>query len=252
LCHSSCSENGSIFEAGAGHFSKLRWERSHGWHCRPEDLTPDVVIDNFAKITDWAKVEYPDGPADPMQMLSTAKSAPRQTTGGNRSKPVDFTGRVALITGAGSGLGRAYALELSRLGASVAVLDLNGAQEVVDEIKAKGGKALAIQKSVTDDAEAIIEDCIRHFGGLHILISNAGILRDKSFQNMSDDLWHSVMDVHLRATFKLTKAAWPHFLKNKYGRVISTTSVSGIYGNFGQSNYSAAVSLIIEGGWNNG
>jgi multifunctional beta-oxidation protein len=246
LCHSSCSENGSIFEAGAGHFSKIRWERSQGWQCRPEDLTPDLVIQNFAKITDWTDAEHPDGPRDGMKLLSSAKSIKRTSARQASQKPVDFKGRVALVTGAGNGLGRAYALQLSQLGAKVAVLDLQGARKVADEIKAKGGEALALEKSVTEDADTIIAECIQHFGRLDILLNNAGILRDKSFQNMTDELWYAVMDVHLRATFKLTKAAWPHMLKQKYGRIIGTTSTSGIYGNFGQSNYAAAVSILLR------
>ena len=163
-------------------------------------------------------------------------------------------GKVALVTGAGGGLGRAHAMLLAREGASVVVNDLGGArdgtgssntmaQKVVEEIKAEGGQAIANYGSVTnrDDAIAMVEDTVSAFGKIDILIANAGILRDKSFKNMDDEMWDVVMDVHLRGTYLSTKAAYDKMLEQgNGGRIIMTSSTSGLLGNFGQTNYGAA------------
>ena len=139
-------------------------------------------------------------------------------------------------------LGRGYSLLLAKLGASVVVNDLMNPDSVVQEIQKAGGKAVGDKHSV-EDGDAVIKTAIEHFGGVHILINNAGILRDKSFQNMDDKLWNDILNVHLRGTYKCSKAAYPYMVKQKYGRIVNTTSTSGIYGNFGQANYAAAVSL---------
>ncbi len=163
-------------------------------------------------------------------------------------------GKVALVTGAGGGLGRAHAMLLAREGASVVVNDLGGArdgtgssntmaQKVVEEIKAEDGLAIANYGSVTnrDDAIAMVEDTVSAFGKIDILIANAGILRDKSFKNMDDEMWDVVMDVHLRGTYLSTKAAYDKMLEQgSGGRIIMTSSTSGLLGNFGQTNYGAA------------
>ena len=163
-------------------------------------------------------------------------------------------GKVALVTGAGGGLGRAHAMLLAREGASVVVNELGGArdgtgssntmaQKVVEEIKAEGGQAIANYGSVTnrDDAIAMVEDTVSAFGKIDILIANAGILRDKSFKNMDDEMWDVVMDVHLRGTYLSTKAAYDKMLEQgNGGRIIMTSSTSGLLGNFGQTNYGAA------------
>ena len=163
-------------------------------------------------------------------------------------------GKVALVTGAGGGLGRAHAMLLAREGASVVVNDLGGArdgtgssntmaQKVVEEIQAEGGQAIANYGSVTnrDDAIAMVEDTVSAFGKIDILIANAGILRDKSFKNMDDEMWDVVMDVHLRGTYLSTKAAYDKMLEQgNGGRIIMTSSTSGLLGNFGQTNYGAA------------
>ena len=163
-------------------------------------------------------------------------------------------GKVALVTGAGGGLGRAHAMLLAREGASVVVNDLGGArdgtgssntmaQKVVEEIKAEDGQAIANYGSVTnrDDAIAMVEDTVSTFGKIDILIANAGILRDKSFKNMDDEMWDVVMDVHLRGTYLSTKAAYNKMLEQgNGGRIIMTSSTSGLLGNFGQTNYGAA------------
>ena len=163
-------------------------------------------------------------------------------------------GKVALVTGAGGGLGRAHAMLLAHEGASVVVNDLGGArdgtgssntmaQKVVEEIKAEGGQAIANYGSVTnrDQAIAMVEDSVSAFGKIDILIANAGILRDKSFKNMDDEMWDVVMDVHLRGTYLSTKAAYDKMLEQgNGGRIIMTSSTSGLLGNFGQTNYGAA------------
>lgn len=139
-------------------------------------------------------------------------------------------------------IGRAYALAFAKHGASIVVNDLVDTDTVVGEIKKMGGKAVGVKASV-EDGDAVVKGAIDAFGRIDILINNAGILRDKAFNNMDDSLWNPVMNIHLRGTYKVTKAAWPYMLKQKYGRIVNTTSTSGIYGNFGQANYAAAVSL---------
>ena len=140
-----------------------------------------------------------------------------------------------------SRLGRGYCLLFAKLGASVVVNDLMNPDAVVQEIQKAGGKAVGDKHSV-EDGDAVIKTAIDNFGAVHILINNAGILRDKSFQNMDDKLWNDIMNVHLRGTYKCSKASYPYMVKQKYGRIVNTTSTSGIYGNFGQANYAAAVS----------
>lgn len=180
-----------------------------------------------------------------------------------------FDGQVALVTGAGGGLGRAYALELARRGATVIVNDLGGARDgsggslsaaetVVAEIEAAGGQALADGTSVTDNAavEAMIDSALTRFGKIDIVINNAGILRDRSFAKMSGAEWNSVIDVHLNGSAHVTNAVWNPMREAGYGRIVMTTSTSGIMGNFGQANYGAAKAgiwglmntLAIEGG----
>ena len=136
-------------------------------------------------------------------------------------------------------LGRSYALLFAKHGASVVVNDLINPDDVVQEIEKLGGKAVG-NKASAEDGDAVVKAAIDAFGRIDIIINNAGILRDKAFSNMEDGMWDQVIAVHLRGTFKVTKAAWPYMLKQKYGRIVNTTSTSGIYGNFGQSNYSAA------------
>ena len=163
-------------------------------------------------------------------------------------------GKVALVTGAGGGLGRAHALLLAKEGASVVVNDLGGARDgtgaghnmadrVVAEIKAAGGKAVADYGSVADPAQAkaMVQTAVKTFGKIDICINNAGILRDKSFKNMTDDLWDIIINVHLRGTYLVTKAAYDQMIEQGHGgRIIMTSSTSGLLGNFGQTNYGAA------------
>jgi len=166
---------------------------------------------------------------------------------------LDFTGQVAVVTGAGGGLGRCHALELAKRGAKVVVNDLGGsvdgtgggsemANSVVEEIKAAGGEAIANGGSVSDKAGAksMIDDAMNAWGRVDILINNAGILRDKSFKKMTLEDFDLVVDVHLRGSAYVTKAAWEIMQEQEYGRIIMTTSPSGLFGNFGQTNYGAA------------
>jgi NAD(P)-dependent dehydrogenase (short-subunit alcohol dehydrogenase family) len=185
---------------------------------------------------------------------------------------IRFDGKVAIVTGAGGGLGRAHALELARRGAKVVVNDLGGsvdgsggssaaAEAVVAEIKAAGGEAIANGSSVTDDAGVanMVQQVMDQWGRIDILIANAGILRDKSFSKMEIADFEAVMAVHLMGTVKPTKAVWEIMKAQNFGRIVVTTSSTGLYGNFGQSNYGAAKlslvgfmnSLKLEGAKNN-
>ena len=166
-----------------------------------------------------------------------------------------FDDQVVVVTGAGGGLGRAYALEFARRGALVVVNDLGGsghgegasssaADEVVKEIQALGGDAVANYDSV-EQGEAIIRTALDNYDRVDIVINNAGILRDSSFAKMSDEDWELIYKVHIEGAYKVTKAAWPHMVKQGFGRIIFTTSAAGIYGNFGQANYSSAKSALL-------
>lgn len=161
-----------------------------------------------------------------------------------------FDGRSAVVTGGGAGLGRAYALLLAQRGAKVLVNDLGEirkpdgsktrtADAVVEEIKQQGGTAVANYDSV-EDGESIISDAMKAFGRVDILVNNAGIIRDTSFAKMTARDWDMLMRVHLYGTFACSKAIWPYMLKQQYGRIINISSGSGLYGNFGQVNYSSA------------
>jgi len=151
-----------------------------------------------------------------------------------------------IITGAGAGLGRAYAHMYGRLGANVVVNDVSekGANGVVEEVIRAGGKAAAAVCSA-EDGDAIVKVALEKFGGVHVLVANAGILRDKSFLAMTEQEWDIVLAVHLRGTYKCAKAVWPIFQQQKFGRIVTTCSQVGIYGNFGQANYSTAKAGII-------
>lgn len=163
---------------------------------------------------------------------------------------LSFDGRVAIITGAGGALGRSHALELARRGARVVVNDLGGsvhgeggattaAQQVVDEIAGSGGEAVTNFDSVTNP-ESIVQSTLDAFGRVDILVNNAGILRDKAFHNMSVEDIDAVLDVHLRGAMALTQLAFKLMREQRFGRIINTTSASGLFGNFGQANYGAA------------
>lgn len=122
--------------------------------------------------------------------------------------------------------------------------DIKDPQKVADEIKDNEGDASIVTASV-DDGRRIVESCIQRYDHLDIIVNNAGFVRDKSIGNMTDDLWDSIIQVHLKGAYRVSKAAWPYMVKQKYGRIVNITSTSGIYGNFGQSNYSTAVRLHV-------
>ena len=185
---------------------------------------------------------------------------------------ISFEGQVAIVTGAGGGLGRSHALELARRGAKVVVNDLGGAmdgtggsseaaEKVVSEIKKSGGEAISNGGSVSDrnGAKSMVDDAMEAWGRVDILINNAGILRDKSFSKIDLDDFQVVVDVHLMGAVYCTHAVWPIMREQNYGRILMTTSPTGLYGNFGQTNYGAAKlaqvgfmnSLKIEGAKNN-
>ncbi len=185
---------------------------------------------------------------------------------------ISFTDQVAIVTGAGGGLGRCHALELARRGAKVIVNDLGGAidgsggsseaaEGVVAEIKAAGGEAISNGGSVSDrvGVQSMVDDAMNAWGRVDILINNAGILRDKSFAKMGMDDFEIVMDVHLMGATYCSHAVWPIMREQNYGRILMTTSPTGLYGNFGQANYGAAKlaqvglmhTLKIEGAKNN-
>lgn len=166
---------------------------------------------------------------------------------------ITFDEQVAIVTGAGHGLGRSHALALAERGARVVVNDLGGARDgtgssataaetVVAEIHAAGGEAMANAADVTDETaiEAMVSDAVDRWGRVDILINNAGVLRDRSFANMTIEDFRFVVDVHLMGTAICTKAVWGHMKDANYGRVVVTSSSSGLYGNFGQANYGAA------------
>lgn len=169
-----------------------------------------------------------------------------------------FDGRVAIVTGAGGGLGRQHALALAARGAKVVVNDLGGtvdgnggtpkaAQAVVDEIRAAGGEAIANGASVTDPhaVQAMVAQALAAWGRVDILVNNAGILRDKSFTKMALDDFRLVIEVHLMGAVNCTKAVWDTMRAQNYGRIVMTTSSSGLYGNFGQANYGAAKMALV-------
>jgi NAD(P)-dependent dehydrogenase (short-subunit alcohol dehydrogenase family) len=171
---------------------------------------------------------------------------------------ISFEGQVALVTGAGAGLGRAYAMDLAKRGAKVVVNDLGGdpfgqgadaapARKVADEIIAAGGEAVPNFDSVSsyDGGFNMVKQAIDTYGRLGVVICNAGILRDVAFHNMSEEDWDKVFAVHIKGSFTVLRAAWPVFRQQSYGRVILTTSSSGIYGQFGQANYGAAKTAML-------
>ena len=166
---------------------------------------------------------------------------------------ISFENRVAIVTGAGGGLGKQHALELGRRGAKVIVNDLGGSvdgtggsmsasEAVAQEIIDAGGTAIANGASVTnlEAVQSMVDNTMSKWGRIDILVNNAGILRDKTFNKMELANWHAVLDVHLMGSLNATKCVWPVMMEQNYGRIVMTTSTSGLFGNFGQSNYGAA------------
>jgi len=155
--------------------------------------------------------------------------------------------RVALVTGAGGGLGASHAKMLAARGVKVVVNDLRSAQEVVDEIKSAGGHAVADENNVAtaEGGRAMVERAISEFGSIDIVVNNAGVIRDKSFAGMTEDMIDLVLAVHLKGAFNVTQPAFVHMREQGYGRIINTSSGAGLFGNFGQANYAAAKAGLI-------
>ena len=171
---------------------------------------------------------------------------------------VSFENRVVIVTGAGNGLGKAYALELGKRGAKVVVNDLGGAvdgsgsgnspaDDVVNEIIENGGEAVANYDSVAtkDGGESIVQTAVDSFGTVDAVINNAGILRDKSFANMTEEEFSLIIEVHLKGTYYVTQPAFKIMKENNYGRIVNVASPSGLFGNFGQTNYGAAKWVLL-------
>lgn len=193
---------------------------------------------------------------------TTATNSTRQSSNLATNNKLRFDGQTAIVTGAGRGLGQEYALLLASRGANVVVNDPGHsksgegaaataesrvADSVVAEIRANKGNAMANYEPVNDPAgvDRLLAATLRQFGRVDILVNNAGILRDKSFAKLSLDDWDQVMGVHLRGSFLVSRACWPEMQRNKYGRIIMTSSTSGLFGNFGQANYAAAKMGLI-------
>ncbi|KAI6016675.1 hypothetical protein BKA83DRAFT_4497809 [Pisolithus microcarpus] len=225
VCHpDGPNASGRVFEVGAGFVAEVRWERSKGtvWKT-DETFTPSAVKLKWSEVTDFSDPRHPESMADVEKTLEVAAKLPPNT---QATPPVRFDGKTVIITGAGAGLGRAYALMYGRLGANVVVNDVNekGATGVCKEVEAAGGKAVPVVCSA-EEGEKIVKAALDTFGGVHVL--------------------DTVIAVHLRGTYKCAKAVWPVFQKQKYGRIVTTASQVGIYGNFGQTNYSSAKAAII-------
>nr|AAA62847.1 hydratase-dehydrogenase-epimerase [Candida tropicalis] len=265
----SSAENeltGQFFEVAAGFYAQIRWERSGGVLFKPDQsFTAEVVAKRFSEILDYddsrkpeyLKNQYPFMLNDYATLTNEARKLPANDASG--APTVSLKDKVVLITGAGAGLGKEYAKWFAKYGAKVVVNDFKDATKTVDEIKAAGGEAWPDQHDVAKDSEAIIKNVIDKYGTIDILVNNAGILRDRSFAKMSKQEWDSVQQVHLIGTFNLSRLAWPYFVEKQFGRIINITSTSGIYGNFGQANYSSSKAgilglsktMAIEGAKNN-
>ncbi|PVV02646.1 hypothetical protein BB560_002896 [Smittium megazygosporum] len=249
LTHEQTKISGDLIELAGGFVSNARWEVSNGAVFKPDsNFTPASIAAKYGEITSFANPMYPTIRKG-VDYLGLMKKASSQSPNPKLSD-LRYDGKVVIVTGSGAGLGRIYALAFAKYGAKVVVNDVgrvNGvmsADLVVSEIKKDGGQAVANYDSV-ENGENVVKTAIDNYGRVDIIINNAGILRDKSFIKMTLKEWYDVYNIHLRGTYKVTKAAWPYFLKQKSGTVINTSSSVGIYGNFGQANYSSCKSAMI-------
>lgn len=257
LTHDQSTVTNSVFELAAGFYSQIRWERSPGQLFYPDvqTLTPEAILSKFDEILKFEgpSVQHPVQLNDYNELITRARRFPRIPQPSAEPPIQSLRGKVAIITGAGGGLGRSHAEWFAKYGCKVVVNDIKDALAFVQELNDKyssssddkGRIAVADTHDIVHEARAVVQTAIETFGRVDILINNAGILRDRSFAKMSDQEWDSVVQVHLYATFALSKALWPFFVKQKSGFIVNTTSTSGIYGNFGQANYAAAKAAIL-------
>jgi multifunctional beta-oxidation protein len=245
LAHSTNERSGHVLEAGSGHFGRVRWEQNEGL-CLPadENLMPDAVLQEWSKLRDFTQgPRYLDGAEWIGDRIEKVKNLPK---GESAPEKVDFRGRVVLVTGGAQGLGRSYCYLLAKLGAIVAVNDLNPVDTatVVKDIKDKGGEAISVNVSV-EQGDLVVKKVVDTYGRIDAVINNAGITRDLPFDRMNDKSWFDVINCHLTGTYKISKAAWPYMVKQGYGRFVNTISAVGLYGNWHQANYSSAKGAII-------
>lgn len=243
LCSEQTDNNGGVYELGGGFVSKSRWERASGGLLKTDSsMTASAVLAKWDDINNFEDADYPDSAMEMAwgEKLEQASKLPSNP----QSEDINFKGKVVVVTGAGAGLGRAYALHFAKMGAKLVINDVGNPNDVVAEVKALGAEAVPDKHSV-EDGDAVIKTAIDAYGTVHVVVNNAGILRDKSFSAMTDDQWQLVHSVHVRGTYKVTKAAWPYFLKQKEGRIVNTSSAAGLYCSFGQANYSCAKMAIL-------
>ncbi|OBZ72493.1 Peroxisomal hydratase-dehydrogenase-epimerase [Grifola frondosa] len=238
--------SGKVFEVGAGFVAEIRWERSKGIALKTDkSFTPSAVQEKWEQVGDFSEAEHPqsipDFDAQAKLSLQSGLSSNAQS-----SPDIRFDGKTVIVTGAGSGLGRAFALMYARLGGNVVANDVNerSARAVVDEIIKAGGKAVAAVASA-EDGEGIVKVALETFGGVHVLVANAGVVRANAFGSMTDKDWDDVIAVHLRGAYKCAKAVWPVFHKQKFGRIVTLGSQAGLYGLPGLVNYSTAKGAMI-------
>lgn len=263
LASAACNESGSLFEVGGGFICKMRIQRSVGFLLNTQtDFTAEAVGSNINLLENFDCAEnsgnFPDSMHD-VDWVNLAKKSIKMPANVACIDDVGIKDKVVLITGAGAGLGKTYAVEFAKRGAIVAVSDVNvfAAEKVALEASTYGAKTMAIGNAVSE-AREIVKKVVEKFGRIDVLINNAGILRDRSFAKITHAEWSQVYDVHLRGTFLMCQAVWPLMTAQKCGRIINTTSAVGLYGNFGQANYAAAKAgiwglsntLAIEGAKN--
>lgn len=253
LTHESTNVTNSIFELAGGFYGQLRWERSSGqiFNPNPKFFTPEAILNKWKAVTDFKdksfnEVQHPIQLSDYNDLIVKAKKLPVENDQGKK-KIQSLRNKVVVITGAGGGLGRSHAQWFARYGAKLVINDIRNPTDVVAELNEMfgAGTAVADTHDIVSQAFQVIETALKSFGRVDVLVNNAGILRDRSFKKMTDQEWFDVLKVHLTATFAMSKAAWPVFVKQKSGYIINTTSTSGIYGNFGQANYAAAKAAIL-------
>ncbi|KAE8397594.1 peroxisomal hydratase-dehydrogenase-epimerase [Aspergillus pseudonomiae] len=216
----------------------LRWERAGGAGLRLDQrFTPGAILEKWDEVNNFADSEYPRGTSDVLSILRRAADLPEDYN--KEGKRVSLHGKVAIVTGAANGLGREYALLLAKLGAKVVVNDIQDPAPVVSDIHEIGQHAIRVTAPAQNGKE-IVRQTVEAYGRVDIIINNAGTVRDKSIGKMTEKELDFVFSVNLDSTYEVIKAAWPYMVKQRYGRIVNITSTSGIYGNFGQANYTAA------------